>query len=270
MVKKTKTKKKTVKPILSTRKELDLAVKRANKLMNKNISKKDKELLEIIKKKFKSGDDTKKLFSKNGGYITSRKNLHSKIIKSLLREDTKSKKPDLYIFGGVGGSGKGTHLARLVKERAVTLNNDDIKSELAKNTLSGSKRFFLIHAALLHREAKDVEQMALKKLLKGRRDIVLDRTLSNYEGNLKLVKKFIKKGYDITTFGTNLKPHIAISRSTKRFLFGKEGRFVPVSKIASIGNQINKNTLRMAKQKFNKKSKIINTYHRKSKTIYKK
>ena len=41
---------KIIKPILSTKKELDTAVNRANKLMNKNMSKSDKILLEIIKK----------------------------------------------------------------------------------------------------------------------------------------------------------------------------------------------------------------------------
>jgi len=258
------------KPNLSTKKELNDAVNRANLSMNKNMSVKDKKLLALIINKFKNGDDTKKLYYQNNRYVPQRRNLHNKIIRTLLREDTRSKSPDLYIFGGVGGSGKGTHLGKYVREKAVTLNNDDIKSELAKATPSGSKRFFLLHAALLHREAKDVEEKALIALLRGKRDIILDRTLSNYNKNLAIVKNFIGNGYEITTLGTNLKPHIAVSRSTKRFLRGKEGRYVPVDKIAKVGNKINKNTLRMAKQPFNKNARVVNTYHRKPTTIYEK
>ena len=264
---KSKPKKKIAKT--SSKSELSKALTSAKKSMKKNLNKRNKALLTDIAERFKAGQDSKSLYYGHGKYTPERRKLHNKIISDILKQDRPTKNPDLYIFGGIGGSGKSS-LNKYIKEKAVTLNNDDIKSALAKHTPSPSRRYFLLHAALLHREAQDIESRTLEKLLKSKKDVILDRTLSNYDKSLAIVKRFQKRGYDITTLGTSLKPSVAISRSTKRFLKGKEGRYVPVKIIAKKGNQTNKNVVRMAKKKFNKQAVIVDTFRRKGKVIYSK
>jgi len=252
----------------STDKEIKRSLKKSRLLINKQLSNRSKIALENILLRFKKGFDTKSVFSKKGKYISSRIKLHNKIINHFLRMDNPTKKPDLYIFGGVAASGKTTALKKFIKEKAIVINNDDIKVFLAKINPSPIKRYLLLHAPLLHRESQDIEKKLILKALKSKKDIILDRTLSNYTKNLNLVKKFKKKGYEITTLGTNLPSHIAILRATRRFLV--KGRYVPLEVIAKKGNNINSNVLRMARRKFNKKSIVIDTSKRKSKIIFKK
>jgi len=253
---------------LSTKKEINKSISQSINKINKNISSQDKDIIRKIDNN--QLKDTKSQFTtKKGNYFRERLQVHNKIINKNLKKDTKSKNPDLYFFGGVGGSGK-SGLNKFVKERAITVNNDDIKKDLTKYSKSPSKRFKLIHASLLHREAKDIEDKLIKKIKKQRKDAILDRTLSDYEKNLNLAKKFKLNKYRVHTFGTSLKPHLSIKRATNRFLKGKEGRYVPVSKIGTTGNTTNKNVVRMAKNKINKSSVIINTTKRRPTLILSK
>ena len=253
---------------LSNKKEIKTSLNKSlNKIM-KNLSKNDKEILYKIENN-KLPDTKQENTTKKGNYTRKRLKIHKKIIDKTLKKDKKTKTPDLYIFGGVGGSGK-TGLNKFVKEKALTINNDDIKKDLSKYSKSPSKKYKLLHAGLLHREAKDIENKIIKKVLKTKKDVILDRTLSDYKKNKELAKEFKKKKYKIHTLGTNLKPHLAIKRSTNRFLKGKDGRYVPVSKIGEIGNKINRNVLKFAKLKFNKSSVVIKTQKRKPSLIYSK
>ena len=271
MKRKKKRLRKKVKPLSSTKKQLKKALKSSNNKIKKNLNKTDYNKLLRILSDFKKGKDTKSIYSKKGNYTINRKRLHNKIIKFFLKQDKNTKSPDLYVLGGVAGSGKTTNLRRMIKERAINLNNDDIKAILAKVTPSPSKRFFLLHAALLHRESSDVEALIIKKLLRSKKDIIFDKTLANFQKQLKIIKKFHNKGYQITTFGTNLKPHIAIARVTKRFLNPKgDGRYVPLNIIVAKGNAINRNVLKMAKKQFNKRALVVDTSKRKFRIIYKK
>ena len=207
----------------------------------------------------------------NGKYIPSRLKLHNQIIRHFLKQDISSTKPDLYIFGGVGGSGKGSNLKKYVREKAVMVDNDKIKSILAEYNPSPIKKYLLLHAAKLHEESGDIEKKLIEKLLISNKDVVLDRTLANFDKSLALVKRFHNKGYQVTTLGTNLKPHTAIARATKRFLNPKnDGRYVPLNIIVAKGNKINKNVLQMAKRQFNKRSLVLNTTTRKGKVMYEK
>lgn len=260
--------KKKVKPLKSSKKQIKRSLKKAKKKIVKNVSKRTLTALDKVLIEFKQGKDTKSIYTKGGKYTASRTKLHNKIIRKFMMMDTSRTAPDLYIFGGVAASGKTSALQKRVNERAMIINNDSIKKELAKATPSPIKKFGLLHAAKLHRESGDIEDRLVAKAMKSKKDVILDRTLANYNKNLKTVKQFIGKGYKVTTLGTNLPPHIAILRATNRFI--KKGRFVPLQVIASKGNQTNKNVLRMAKQPFNKRSLVVNTTTRKNKVMFKK
>ena len=259
------------KPVKSTKRQIQGAVNQGKKLIKQSLSDDDYARLKYIKLQFDKGYDTRAIYTRYGKYIDERKRLHNRIIKDILKGDTKTKDPDLYVLGGVAGSGKTSVLLKRVKERAVVINNDDIKKELAKETPAPTDNYFLMHAPLLHRESSDVEKKLIKKAIKSDKDIILDRTLSNLEENLDLIEKFRKEGYDIHTHGTNHNNHIAIIRASQRFVKkGKEGRYVPLEVIARKANQTNENVMNIAKRDFNDSAVVIDTTTRDNKILYEK
>lgn len=224
--------------------------------------------MQDILRNIKRGVTSKKLHSKRGKYTKARIIIHNKIMRKFLNQDKTKSKPDVYVFGGPAGSGKTTVLAKFVKEKAMTINNDDIKAVLAKYDPSPSKKYPLLHAAYLHDEAKDIEHKLIKLALKKKKDIILDKTLANYKKNRELLRGIKKKGYRITVLGTNLPPHIAIVRASARFI--SKGRYVPLKIIATKGNKINASVMKMAKQKFVKKARVYSTKKKKPRLMYKK
>ena len=101
--------------------------------------------------------------------------------------DTPSRRPDVYIFGGSPASGKSYHLQKYVHEKAVMINNDDIKQYLTRYNRSPlGRKYGMAHATLLHEEASDIESKLVKMALKQRKDVILDRTLGNYGKYMKV------------------------------------------------------------------------------------
>jgi len=261
------TKNKVVKAVRSTPKQLDESLKSAKYFIKYSLSDKDRQLMNQIVSRARAGRTSKKLHSKGGYYTAERKRVHNKIFKKFLSQDKSTNKPDVYVLGGVAGSGKSSTLAKFIKEKAMTINNDDIKQALSKYDPSPIKKYPLIHAAYLHEEAKDVEKQLLKQALKGRKDIILDRTLASYVKNNNLLKEIKNLGYDVTVLGTNLPPHIALIRTAARFV--KKGRYVPLENLKTKGNQTNASVLKIAKQKYVKKARVYNTTRKKPKLMYK-
>lgn len=259
-------KKVKAKPRISSKKQIKQGLNKSTTYINKKLSTRTKNKLQIILQNFQKGIDTKRLYSKRNKYTNQRLKIHNKIINKFLKQDTSTKKPDVYLLGGVAASGKTKYLQKLIKEKAVIINNDDIKKELAKINPSPIKKYLLLHAPLLHRESGDIENKLLTRVLNQNKDVVLDRTLANYSKNLKVVNRFRKKGYKLTTLGTNLYPHIALVRASKRLVH--KGRYVPLGVIARKGNTINRNVLLFARKSYNKRSVVIDTQNRKGKIIY--
>jgi len=210
--------------------------------------------------------DSKKVYSRNGRYVPSRKKIHNKIIRKYLRQDNSSKKPDLYIFGGVAGSGKTTTLRRFVKEKAMTINSDDIKNDLAKYNPSPIKKYPLMHARFLHEESTDIEKKLIIKAIKGRKDIILDKTLANLSKIRRLIRSVRGRGYEVTILGTNLPPHVALLRVASRFL--KHGRYVPLKRVALTGNRTNRNVLRIAKNRMVDNARVMYDRNGRQKVLY--
>ena len=256
-----------VRPVKSTREQLRRALRRARKLIITSTSAKTRAYYKKFIDDFKYGIDSKSKYSKKGRYTKSRTKIHNIIIRKFLKQDKRTKSPDVYVFGGVAGSGKTSVLAKHVKEPTMTINNDDIKVELAKYDKSPVKKYKLLHAVYLHNESSDIEEKLLKLAIRGRKDIILDRTLANYEKQRGVLRNLKKKGYKITLLGTNLPPHIAILRVAKRSL--KKGRWVPLTIVKQKGNKTNKSVIKMAKnKKLVSSAKVYNTRTRKGKLIY--
>jgi len=274
MIKKSKTKRQTVKTrkvvraVRSTSAQIDQSLKSAKYFIKYSLNVDDRKLMFNIVRRAKAGIDSKKLHSFKGIYTPERKRIHNVIINKFLRKDTKSRNPDIYVFGGVAGSGKSSTLARFVKEKAMTINNDDIKTALSIYDPSPIRQYPLIHASYLHEESSDIEKEMIERALALKKDIILDRTLASYKKNRDLLMRIKCKGYRVTILGTNLPPHIALIRASARFI--KKGRYVPLDIIAEKGSQTNASVLKMAKQIFVSKSRVFDTKNKKPKLLYRK
>jgi len=260
--------KKVAKPIRSTKEQLNNALRTTRFFLRHAVDQDSRELMKKIVNRAKQGSDSKKLYSRNGRYTPSRAKIHNTIIRSILKQDTRTKSPDVYVLGGVAGSGKSSVLKKFIKEKALTINNDDIKGKLAKYDPSPIKKYPLIHASYLHEESSDIEKKVLARAIASKKDIILDRTLASYVKNRKLLESMKKRGYRVTVLGTNLPPHIALIRATSRFV--REGRYVPLGIVATKGNKTNSSVLKMAKQKFVTKARVYSTKNKKPKLLYKK
>jgi len=259
---------KKVRPVRSSSKQIDDSLKSTRYFVRFSLDTDARQLMQKIVKRARAGNDSRRLYTKNGKYTASRRAVHKAIIKRFLRQDKTASRPDVYVFGGVAGSGKTSVLARFVKEKTMTVNNDDIKMALSRYDPSPLKKYPLIHASYLHEESSDIETELLKMAIGLRKDIILDRTLASYKKNRALLIGMKAKGYKVTVLGTNLPPHIALVRAGARFI--KKGRYVPLEIIAKKGNKTNASVLRMARQKFVSKSRVYNTTKKKSKLMYKK
>lgn len=259
---------KTIRPLRSTPKQLNESLKSAEYFIKHSIDSDARSVMQKIVSRAKAGYDSKRLFSKGGKYRPSRQKIHRIIINRFLRQDTRTKNPDVYVFGGVAGSGKTSVLSKYVKEKAMTINNDDIKEALSKFSKSPLKKYPLIHASFLHEESSDIEKELLSRAISGRRDIILDRTLASFLKNKRGLEDMKKKGYKVTVLGTNLPPHIALIRASSRFV--KKGRYVPLDVISSKGNKTNASVIKMAKKKFVSKARVYNTTKKKPRLMYRK
>lgn len=152
-------------------------------------------------------------------------------------------KPIAIVMGGGGASGKGTVLKMLadqgkVPENAVHLDPDVFKTGSAKAGLNGIPEYHQIvgagdsrAAAVTHEESSLLYKAALDRAVKGRYNVVLDRTLGNpskvlhpENGELKALKD---AGYDVRLVGVTVPAEEAIPRLVKR-ANGPEKRYVPI------------------------------------------
>ena len=230
-----------LKPKISKFADFSKANKFSVNLLNKNLTKKETSKLNCMIKSYEMGFDSKNKYSNGGEYTTKRQKIHKKLIKQTIRGYKKDKDPDVYFFGGVGGSGKGTVLRPLVKEKAITIDSDDYKQKLSKYDKSPLKRFGLAHAGFLHEESSDLADKTRDIAIKNRYDVIEDATAANKEKLKAKIQKYKKAGYDVHILGTNLQPHIAMKRAAKRFI--NKGRFVPLAVIRKKGNRINRNVV---------------------------
>lgn len=226
-------------PLISTKKQLNSSYRRGNRKIKKKLGvRKFKKLNRIAT----SGKSSFKRNSKNGRLTKTRRKLHNRIIKRQFKNKNSidKKDPDLYVFGGLPASGKGTVLGKKVPEKTVVIDSDEYKSRLAHNTRTPIKGYRLAHAQVLHQEAGMMVERAIDKSIKEKRNVTYDGTMRNPKKAKRIIKKFKKAGYDVHYMGTQKKPSKAITHASNRFLVS--GRYVPIGFIKNEGNSISRNS----------------------------
>jgi len=240
-------------PLRSSSKKLFNSRYEAEQKIAKTLRLNDFVKFSNIRRLFDKGHNSLNYVTKNDKINPSRKKIHNSIIRNLFKDKSSidKKDPDLYLLGGVASSGKTSAVGKEIPKNTINIDSDEFKLALSKYSKSPIKKYRLAHANYLHLESKILFERALAKAMKQKRNIILDGTLSDKEVAEKTIAKFRKKGYDIHLRGTQLAPHIAINRSTNRFLDPPEkggGRFVSLKVISEVGNRINKNVMDLRKQ----------------------
>lgn len=235
--------KRTRYPLRSSSNQLKAAIKAANTMLRKKLTKRERQILKRIQLDFIRKKDSFRMHSKKGILTLMRRRFHDAIIRAKFKDKRSidRKDPDLYILGGVAGSGKSEALLKRIPKDTLVIDSDSFKASLAKRTKSPIRRFPLAHAPLLQAESKILFARAMKKAMRQRRDITLDMTFATFSKGVKIMKRFKRAGFDVHLFATQKRPHQSILHVVSRFI--KKGRFVPPSIIAEKGNRINMNVL---------------------------
>jgi len=234
----------------SSKRQLIEAVNRNKSKIAQETDERTLRKIEKINDDYNKGKDSRSDNSTNGVYTAKREKLHDSILDKQFNETKSVDKndPDVYFFGGVGGSGKGTHLRPRVKENAIIIDPDNYKKELSKTDKSPVKGKKLAHAAYLHEESSDISHKARNRAVREKRDVIEDRTMSNEKTAKDDIDYYKRNGYDVHVLGTQLPAHKSIDRATSRFLNPKkDGRYVPLEIIGNKGNRINKNVIKSTK-----------------------
>ena len=237
-------------PLLSTAAQLKSGIRKAKRKIKKNLSKPEFSILQGLNRSFARGDTSLKKNSVGGfgRQLTPRRGkVHNIIIKRHFKDRSTIDKndPDLYVLGGIAGSGKSEVLAKKIPEKTIVINNDKFKERIAKRNPSPIKRLPLAHAPFLHDEASVLVQRSIEKARREKRDVTLDKTFKTFDKGKRIIQKFKDEGYDVHFLGTQKKPHETIPNTASRFI--KEGRFVPPGVIAATGNQTSANVLKARK-----------------------
>ena len=160
-------------PLKSSNAQLKAAIKEANMILARKLTKRERQILRKIQMDFIRGKDSFRKHSKNGILTLMRRKFHDTIIRAKFKDKRSidRKDPDLYILGGIAGSGKSEVLLKRIPKDTLVIDSDAFKGSLAKRTKSPIKRFPLAHAPLLQLESKILFARAMKKALRQKRDI---------------------------------------------------------------------------------------------------
>jgi predicted ABC-type ATPase len=237
-------------PLLSSPFQLQRSTKIGNLKIRKGLSPMEFGQLKKINSDFFMGKTSLKQHSIGnlGRQLTPRRQrFHNQIINRHFKDKSTidRKDPDIYILGGIAGSGKTEVLVKRIPEQTTVIDNDSFKERLAKRSPSPIPRLPLAHSPFLHDEAAILVQRSIERARGERRNITLDKTFKTFEKGRRTIQNFKDAGYDVHFLGTQKKPHQTIENTSSRFL--KKGRYVPPQVIRASGNQTSKNVLRVRK-----------------------
>jgi len=197
---------------------------------------------------------------KAGNWTAERTKVHNRIISEYLNDVTIKKAtpvgnvpPTYTMFGGRGGSGKGSFtkptdkggLHVVDENRVIKLDADEIKGKLP-----GYEGW---NAFLYHEESSYLFDTITDMARDLRLNIVHDMTLKTTKTALKRAREFKSGGYNIEGYYMFLPPQEAAKRAISRFYTRDKdfsGRFVPPEVVLS--NTKNEATFDALKEYFNR------------------
>ena len=231
------------------RKKINKEVKKIKEKNIRELSPRDSGLITWSGLSLRYKDDSLKYYQNN----KKRKAIRRKMIKEALgKKSTIDKQdPDLYLTGGIPGSGKTYVSERLIansegvkvknlKKAVTVVSADNFKMKLVKheNKYGANPKYYkskepliLTNAEYFHRESTSMAKEQFNKAVKQKRNIILDKTQKT-SAKLKRAINYAKKyGYDVHELGVFVRPTTAIKNAQARFI--ETGRYMPARGIAS-------------------------------------
>jgi len=147
--------------------------------------------------------------------------------------------PIAVVMGGGGASGKGGVQSILredgtLRGNAVELDPDEFKTGSKKKGTNGLPEYDQIiargdtrAAAITHAESDRLYQEALARAMKGRYNLLLDRTMSNPDKAEAELKALKDAGYFVHHIGVSVPVHEGLARASERSQHEPEARLVP-------------------------------------------
>jgi len=232
-----------------SRKKINKEVKRVKERNIKTLPPRDSSLITWAGLTLKHKNDSLEFYKNN----KKRKAVRRAMIKKALgpKSTIDKQDPDLYLTGGIPGSGKTYVSERLIAanegvklenlNKAVTVvSADEYKMRLVKheNKHGTNSRYrksreplILTNAEYFHRESTSLAKKQFNKAVKQKRDIILDKTQKSSMKMKRDVNKAKKYGYDVHELGVFVKPTSAIKNAQVRFL--ETGRYMPPKQTAA-------------------------------------
>lgn len=172
----------------------------------------------------KEKNDTKSTYlDEKGHYLPKRKELHTNILKTIVKGGSSSKKPMCILLLGGGGSGKShiykTQLKRNLppKKNFAYLNVDEIKEVLPEYKEYQISSHPKLAASRVHEESSDIGKSILNSLINNKINFVNDAVLSDKEKTLTLINKLKEKGYDVQLVGVIANVETVLKANKNRF-----------------------------------------------------
>ena len=155
-------------------------------------------------------------------YDPDRARQHAEIVTAFLDRAKNVDRGHKVIFsGGLGGSGKSTVLAEmgLDKSRWITLNNDDIKEEMARRGMIPRVKGLTPMEAcpLVHEEASDVLSDLTAAATSRGMNVIFDGTMSSTKSMIGKIDRFRRSGYSVGAVFVDVSVDTSIRRAESRY-----------------------------------------------------
>jgi len=226
------------------------------------------EMLDKTARRVSKYKTTEEMFKNPDGtwFKTRERDVHDVIIRKILSKEAITRaraapgeKPRYVMFGGRGGSGKGSltkaradgGLEVIDKKKFIVLDADEIKQMIkASNSAQGYEGW---NAFLFHEESSHIFDRITALAQRLNLNIVHDMTLKTGKTALARAAQFTKAGYDIEGYYVFLPQQEAAKRAISRFKTFKgdySGRYVPPQVVLS--NTTNESTFEELSKLFKK------------------
>ncbi|KAA8828166.1 zeta toxin family protein [Bifidobacterium myosotis] len=179
------------------------------------------------------GHDTRDtLTAGTGRYPEWRRRIHREIIDAAFaRADRVGLHRRALMSGGLGGSGKSSTLASPgFRERFpgfrpdewLTLNNDDVKEELAKRGCVPHVRGLtpMECCFLVHEEASDILRAIRRRALDEGMDVIVDGTMNDAGSTERKIRELRDAGYAVDAMFVDISPDTSKRRADGRYRDG--------------------------------------------------
>lgn len=207
--------------------ELEDAITSGKKLSEKSI----KRRMDFVNKQTKilaeAGLETQEIYShmSSHGRIwePGRAEAHEELINEILESyrDVPSEGKAV-VAGGVGGSGKGYVLnssGLAPKSDYATVNPDDIKELMAEKGLIPKVHGFspMEASTLVHEEASHISKILAARLMRERKNIVLDITMASEGSTARKVQDLTNAGYSVQPVFVDVPLETSLNRAQSRY-----------------------------------------------------